>query len=73
MSVLELEQEILNLDLDDQIYLADSLNNHLSGNDEKEIEEEWFDLVEQRDKEYIEGKVKTIPSKVVIKSMWENH
>jgi len=61
------------LDLNDQIYPADSINDHLSSIDEKKIEEVWLDEVERRDNEYLEGKATLISGKDFIKYMREKH
>ena len=73
MSVLELEQEILNLDLESQMYLADSLNQRIQEASEMDFEDEWIEECERRMKDVEDGKVKLINSDDFIKNMWEKH
>ena len=60
MSVLELEQEILNLDLESRIYLADSLKRHIPESSEMDCEDEWIEEVNLRIKDYEDGKTELI-------------
>ena len=54
MSVLELEQEILKLDLNSQLYIADSLNKHFEDNSD-DYDKEWDNEIQRRVKSIEDG------------------
>jgi hypothetical protein len=73
MNVLEIEKEILSLDLENQLYLANSLFSHIEKISDIDFEDEWNDLAESRLQEYEEGIANLTDSEVVLKMMKENY
>ena len=73
MNVLEIEKEILSLDLENQLYLANSLFSHIEKISADDFEDEWNDLAEERLHEYEKGIANLTGSEAVLKMMKENY
>jgi hypothetical protein len=71
LSIIELEQEIINLDLESKLYLADSLFKNIEESVSEDYEQEWLDLAESRLKEIEQGKAKLISSQEVFRILEE--
>jgi hypothetical protein len=73
MNVFEIEKEIFNLDLENQLYLANSLFSHIENISVHDFEDEWNDLAESRSHEFEKGIAVLTDSNDVLKMMKDNY
>ena len=73
MGILELEQEILALDLENQVYLANSLFKHIEDSANEDYESQWLELARNRLDEIENGKIKLIDGIEVMNLIRENY
>jgi hypothetical protein len=71
MDILELEKQIFELDLDNKLYLANSLFKNIEESAEEDFDDEWIALAEERLKEIEEGKVELIDENEMLKYIEE--
>ena len=68
-NVAEIEAKIRALSLEDKTELIRSLISGLDGPADADVERAWALEAEQRHREIVEGKVKTIPAREVFQSL----
>jgi len=65
--VAEIEQKIRSLKPKEKMELLRSLIAELDGGSDANVERAWLDVAKRRQREIVEGRVKTIPAEQIFK------